>query len=191
MTTLHTLGILSTSFTWNAFPTVLKEFPHILSTCWLLFFHSAVLLIPNHTNSVEVGWLWRPDHLMQHSPSWSNSPYTAWRCVGSLSCWKTNDSPTKRKPDGLADCCRRLWFKLENITRQCYQQSTPTPPPPCFTVGTTHAEVIRSPTLRLTKSWLLEPKKSQIWKTDFHRSNCTGPLLVFLGPSKSLLIGVL
>jgi hypothetical protein len=31
MTALHTLGILSTSFTWNAFPTVLKEFPHMLS----------------------------------------------------------------------------------------------------------------------------------------------------------------
>uniref|UniRef100_A0A8C7UUP4 Uncharacterized protein n=1 Tax=Oncorhynchus mykiss TaxID=8022 RepID=A0A8C7UUP4_ONCMY len=28
----NTGGILSTSFTWNAFPTVLKEFPHMLST---------------------------------------------------------------------------------------------------------------------------------------------------------------
>ena len=36
--------ILTTSFTWNAFPTVLKEFPHILSTCWLLFLHSVVKL---------------------------------------------------------------------------------------------------------------------------------------------------
>jgi hypothetical protein len=26
---LHTLGILSTSFNWNAFPTVLKELPHM------------------------------------------------------------------------------------------------------------------------------------------------------------------
>ena len=47
---LHTLGILSTSFTWNAFPTVLKQVLHTLSTCWLLFFHSAVQLIPNHLN---------------------------------------------------------------------------------------------------------------------------------------------
>jgi hypothetical protein len=30
----------------------LKEFPHILSTCWLLFLHSAVQLIPNHLNWV-------------------------------------------------------------------------------------------------------------------------------------------
>ena len=30
MTALHTLGILSTSFTWNAFPTVLKDFPHMI-----------------------------------------------------------------------------------------------------------------------------------------------------------------
>uniref|UniRef100_A0A8C7MFW1 Myosin IG n=1 Tax=Oncorhynchus kisutch TaxID=8019 RepID=A0A8C7MFW1_ONCKI len=26
------------------------------------------------------------DAVLHHSPSWSNSPYTAWRCVGSLSC---------------------------------------------------------------------------------------------------------
>ena len=63
---LHTLGILSTSFTWNAFPTVLKEFPHMLSTCWKLNLHSAVQLIPNHLNWVEVRCLWRPGQLMQH-----------------------------------------------------------------------------------------------------------------------------
>ena len=38
--------------------------------CWalvvLLFLHSAVQLIPNHLIWVEVGWLWRPGHLMQH-----------------------------------------------------------------------------------------------------------------------------
>ena len=55
MTALHTLGILSTSFTWNAFPTTLKEFPHMLKTCWILFLHSAVQLIANHLNWVEVG----------------------------------------------------------------------------------------------------------------------------------------
>uniref|UniRef100_A0A673XC18 Phosphotransferase n=1 Tax=Salmo trutta TaxID=8032 RepID=A0A673XC18_SALTR len=27
----------SLNLTWVAFPTVLKEFPHMLSTCWLLF----------------------------------------------------------------------------------------------------------------------------------------------------------
>jgi hypothetical protein len=50
-----------------------------------------------------------------------------------------------------------------------------TPPPPCFTVGTTHAEIIRSPTLRLTKTRQLEPKSSNldssVQRTDFHRSN--------------------
>ena len=61
------LVIPSISFTWNAFPTVLKEFPHMLSTCWLRFLQSAVQLTPNHLNWVEVGWLWRPGHLMQHS----------------------------------------------------------------------------------------------------------------------------
>jgi hypothetical protein len=48
-----TLGILSASFTWNDFPTVLEEFPHMLSTCWLLFIHSGVQLIQNNLNWVE------------------------------------------------------------------------------------------------------------------------------------------
>jgi hypothetical protein len=46
--------------------TVLKEFPYMLSTGWLLFLHSGVQLIPNHLNWVEVGLLWKPGHLMQH-----------------------------------------------------------------------------------------------------------------------------
>ena len=41
----------------------------MLSTCWLLFLHSAVQLVPNCLNWVEVEGLWRPDHLMQHSVS--------------------------------------------------------------------------------------------------------------------------
>ena len=39
----------------------------MLSTCWLLFLHSAVHLIPNHLNLFEVGGLWKPGHLMQNS----------------------------------------------------------------------------------------------------------------------------
>ena len=39
----------------------------MLSTCWLLLPHSAVQLIPNHLNLVEVGGLWRPGYQMQHS----------------------------------------------------------------------------------------------------------------------------
>ena len=39
--------------------------------CWALvysfFFYSAVQLIPNHLNWVEVRWLWSSGHLMQHS----------------------------------------------------------------------------------------------------------------------------
>ena len=39
----------------------------MLSTCWLLFLHSAVQLILNRLNWVEVEGLWRPGHLIQHS----------------------------------------------------------------------------------------------------------------------------
>uniref|UniRef100_A0A674BRR1 F-box and WD repeat domain containing 4 n=1 Tax=Salmo trutta TaxID=8032 RepID=A0A674BRR1_SALTR len=52
---------------------------------------------------------------------------------------------------------------------------TITPPPPCFTVGTTHAEIICSPTLHLTKTRWLEPNISNLdsseQRTDFHLSN--------------------
>lgn len=51
----------------NGFSTVLKEFPYILSTCWLLFHHSGFQLIPNHLSWVLAGWLWSSGHLMQHS----------------------------------------------------------------------------------------------------------------------------
>ena len=57
MTALHTLGILSTSFTWNAFPKkswkVLKELPHMLST-WLAAFPS--LCGPTHPKPSQLGW---------------------------------------------------------------------------------------------------------------------------------------
>ena len=46
---------------------------------------------------------------LRHSPYWSYNTYTAWMYVGSLSCWKTNDSPTKCKPDGMVYRCRILW----------------------------------------------------------------------------------
>ena len=53
-------------------------------------------------------------------------------------------------------------------------------PPPCFTVGTTHAEIIRSRTLRLTKTRRLESKISHLdssdQRTDFRQSivHCLG-----------------
>ena len=43
----QSLNQLHEVVTWNALPTVLKEFPHMLSTCWLLFLHFSVQLIPN------------------------------------------------------------------------------------------------------------------------------------------------
>ena len=173
MTALHTLGILSTSFTWNAFPTVLKEFSHMLSICWLLFLHSTVQQIPNHLNWVEVGWLWRPGHLMQHSITILLGQIALTQSGGvfrSLSCWKSNDSPTKCKPDGMVYRCRMLWWPYWlsvpwNLNKSLTVSPAKhphiiTPPPPCFMVVTTHADIIRSPTLHLTKTQWLQPKIS-------------------------------
>jgi hypothetical protein len=118
-----------------------------------------------------------------HLSPWSNSPYKAWRCDGSLSCWKTNDSTTRREPNGMVYRCRMLgwpcwlsvpWIlnKLQTLSPAKHQH-TITPPPPCFMVGATNAEIIRSPTLLLTKTWRLEPKiwnlNSSDQRTDFHQ----------------------
>jgi hypothetical protein len=48
MTALHTLGILSTSITWNAFPNCLEGVPTYAKHLLAAFLHSAVRLIPNH-----------------------------------------------------------------------------------------------------------------------------------------------
>ena len=95
-----------------------------------------------------------------------SSPYKAWRFVGSLYCWKTNDSPTKLKLAGMVYCCRMLWkpcclsvpwiLKKSQTVSPAKHPQIITPLPPCFTVGTTHAEIIHSPTLRLTKTGRLE-----------------------------------
>ena len=75
--------------------------------CWALVGCFSFTLWSNSSQTISIGLRpgdyggWSSDAALHHSPSWSNSPYTAWRCVGSLSCWITNDSPTKRKPDGM------------------------------------------------------------------------------------------
>ena len=105
------------------------------------------------------------DEALHHSPSWSNSSYTVWRCVlvcfGHCPVKKTNDFPTKRKPDWMAYPCRMLWLKCwlsvpwiqskSQTVSPAKHPHTITLPPPCFMVGTTHADIIRSPTLHLTK----------------------------------------
>ena len=48
----HFLDELHEAVTWNGFPTVLKEFSEMLSTCWPFCLHSAVHLIPNHLDWV-------------------------------------------------------------------------------------------------------------------------------------------
>lgn len=63
----HTLNQIHEILTRNGFPIVLKKFPEVLSTCWLLCLHSAVQLIPNHLSWVTVRWWWRPGHLSLRS----------------------------------------------------------------------------------------------------------------------------
>ena len=61
------------------------------------------------------------------------------------------------------------WWGVETSTSQVKKIRA------WHTVGTTHVEIIRSPTLRLTKTRRLEPKLSNLdssaQRTDFHRCN--------------------
>ncbi|CAJ0939290.1 unnamed protein product [Ranitomeya imitator] len=49
----HSLDELQEVVTGNGLPTILKEFPEMLSTCWPFCLHSAVLLTPNHLDWVQ------------------------------------------------------------------------------------------------------------------------------------------
>ena len=88
MTALHTLGILSTKLHLECFSNSVEGVPtyaeHLLAA-----FPS--LCGPTHLNPIEMIWgrviveARSSDAALNHSP-WSNSPYTAWMCVESLSC---------------------------------------------------------------------------------------------------------
>ena len=172
MTALHTLGILSTSFTWNVFPTVLKEFPHMLSTCWLLFLQSAVQLISNHLNWVEVGWLWRPGHLM---------PYSITLLLGQIALTQPGGvlgyCPVEKQMIGPLSANQMGW----RIAAECcgshagHQQSTPTPSHLLCHASRWEPHMQRSSVHLITKTRWLEPKISNLdssdQRTDFHQSN--------------------
>ncbi|CAJ0948335.1 unnamed protein product [Ranitomeya imitator] len=50
----HSLDELQEVVTRNGFPTILKEFPEMLSTCWPFCLHSAIQLTPNHLDLVQI-----------------------------------------------------------------------------------------------------------------------------------------
>ncbi|XP_035619107.2 F-box/WD repeat-containing protein 4-like [Oncorhynchus keta] len=107
--------------------------------------------------------VWSPDAALHHSSSWSNS---LGGVLGHCPVEKQMIVPLTRW-DGvsLANSVVAMLVKCvlnpKKNHRQCHKQSTITPPL-CFMVGTTHAEIICSPTLRLTKTLRLKPKISNL-----------------------------
>ncbi|CAJ0954123.1 unnamed protein product [Ranitomeya imitator] len=53
----HSFDELQEVVTENGLPTILKEFPEMLTTCWPFCLHSEVQLTPNHLDWVQV---WSP-----------------------------------------------------------------------------------------------------------------------------------
>ena len=72
--------------------------------------------------------------------------------------------------DIAAECCgsHAGWILNKSLTVSPAKHPHTITSPPCFTVGTTLAEIIRSPTLHLTKTWRSKTKISQF---GLHRSN--------------------
>ena len=82
--------------------------------CWALVGCFSFTLRSNSSQTISIGLrsgdcggqvIWCSTH---HSPSCSNSPNTAWRCVGSLSCWKQMRVPLSANQMGwriAAECC--------------------------------------------------------------------------------------
>ena len=109
---LCTLLAFSTSFIGECFSISLKGVPthaeHLLAA-----FPS--LCGPTHPKPSQLGWDWvivearSSDAALHHSPSWSNSPYTAWRCV--LSHYPVGKqmivplSPNQMEWRITAECC--------------------------------------------------------------------------------------
>lgn len=75
----HSFILPHEEVTLNSFATLLKDFAQVLSTCWLLFLHFSVQLIPNHW--FKLG-LWTPGLLKQHFMTFLQQSALTWlRCV--------------------------------------------------------------------------------------------------------------
>ena len=80
----------------------------MLSTCWLLFLHSVVRIIPNHLNLFEAGGLWKPGHLMHYSITLHLGKIALTQPGGVLGHCPV-EKQVMCKPDGMAYHCRMLW----------------------------------------------------------------------------------
>ena len=139
---------------------------------------------PTHHRPSQLGWVIvearSSDPALHHSPSWSYSPYIAWRCVwGHCPVEIQMMVPLSANQMGwhvAAECfgshaglvCLEFWINHKTVSPAKHPH-TITPPPQCFTVGTTHVETIRSPLLRLTKTRQVEPKISNLDSSDQSR----------------------
>jgi hypothetical protein len=144
--------------------------------------------------------LWRPGHLMWHSITLLLGQIALTQLGGVFGYCPVEKQmivPLSANQIGwrmAAECWLSVpWILNKSQTvSPAMHADTITPPPPCFTVGNTHVEIIRSPTLCLTKTRRLDPKISNLdssdQRTDFHWSNIH--CLCFFGPCKSLLLVV-
>ena len=100
---LHSLNLLHLGCFSNSLEWVATYAEHLLAA-----FPS--FCGPTHPKPSQLGWgrviveARSPDAALHHFP-WLHSLEV---CFGSLSCWKTNYSPTKHKTDGMAYRCRML-----------------------------------------------------------------------------------
>lgn len=122
--------------------------------CFSLFL---LLSILHHLSWAPIEWQWRS---VVWRFVWGHSPvFHSWRML-----WQPCRLRALISEQTIAN----------NVTRKKLLH-TITPPPPCLTGGTTHADNIRSTSLRLTRTQRLEPDISDLdpsdQSTDFQWSN--------------------
>ena len=105
--------------------------------CWALVGCVSFTVRSNSSQTISIG-LRSGDREGQvvwcNSPSWSNSPYTAWMCVfGHCPSEKQMIVPLSQNQMGwhiATECWVAMLLKCALNVK--YQRNTPTPPPPCF-----------------------------------------------------------
>ena len=134
--TWHSLNQLHEIVTWNAFQTVLKEFPHILSIptpfavvtdnvcslkyieqCLCVFFNGRDDTVSKYILGVKIK-TWR-----RLKTCWMQNTVSVWKINTCNSGWQHNDASRGRPPTYQSSCCMN-WHVVHPIKGSDNESST-------------------------------------------------------------------
>ncbi|CAJ0960556.1 unnamed protein product, partial [Ranitomeya imitator] len=115
----HSLDELQEVVTGKGLPTILKEFPEMLSTCWPFCLHSEVQLTPNHQDAAT-------NHAGPPLTSCRGLPHSSYHNTSTNSLWYLTGAPAPP-----ADSFSVLWEScLTGITNLPVRHILVSPDPP-------------------------------------------------------------